>query len=473
MVIKRVFKLLFVFLSVSLAGCGVWNSASGPFPTQAAPLPLTGDKASIVGASALLLDNQPGIIGNVLTPISISTGKPVPGFTPVELGVSMTYAISADREHLVFVTNSTMSCFNACLHAFNLRTWKEEITPIVLPNSLADNIRLSFDGSGKMVAVFIDSNAGNGGQLLLVDLAQVKIVKQISVSSNIFQMAFTSNGDLAVYGNKPGKPNQLTYMYVSLYSTPELNVKWQQDLVMIAYGTESQLQPLADPSQGKYLDPAAVFSTDQSRLYIVAADEPLLVTVDFTRQSVQSAIIQPRQSLLDRLMAIGAGVVYAKMLNGTSLSASLSMDGKYLYVVGVTSTAVKDQNGDWTVKTTPLGLKVVDTSNGNLVKQLDTDASSVAASLDGKTILLNGWGDSTSSDQVWTDLVDTNTYKITGRIYDDLMPSRLLDGSLAWLGTNWQNSGPSRMSIYRSGAQNSTSKLDSSDTSDSFWIPIP
>ncbi len=473
MVAKIFYKFLFLVLFVSLSGCEAVNSTSGLQPSQAVSLPLTGDKASIVGASALLLDNQPGIIGNVLTPISISTGKPVPGFTPVEFGVSMTYAISADREHLVFVTNSTMSCFNACLHVFNLRTWKEEITPIVLPNSNADNIRLAFDGAGKMVAVFIDSNAGNGGQLLLVDLAQIKIVNQIDVSSNIFQMAFTSAGDLAVYGNKPGKPNQFTYMYVSLYATPALNVKWQQDLAMIAYGTESQLEPLADPSQGKYLNPAAVFSTDQSHLYIVAADEPLLVTVDFTRQSVQSATIQPRQSLLDRLMAIGAGVAYAKMLNGTSLSASLSIDGKYLYVVGVTSTAVKDQNGDWTVKTTPLGLKVVDARDGNLVKQMDTDASSVAASLDGKTILLNGWGDSTSSDQVWTDLVDTNTYKITGRILDYLVPSRLLDGSLAWLGTNWQVSGPSRMSIYRSGDQKSTSKLDSSNTSDSFWIPIP
>ncbi len=472
MVAKHTFKLLFFVLLISLSGCG-GNSAQSLQPSPVVSLPLSGDKASAAGATALLLENDHAKVGNFLVPISLITGKPVPGFTPVEFGLSNTYTLSADRERLVFVTNSTLSCFNACLHELNLRTWKEEITPIVLPNSLAENTRLAFDQTGNQVAVFIDSNAGNGGQLLLVDLAQAKIVQQVDVSANILQIAFTPGGELAVYGNKPGNPNQLTFMYVTLYATPGLNVKWQHDLDMIAYGTESQLDPLTDPSQGEYLNPAAVFSTDQSRLYVVAADKPLLVTVDFTRQLLSSATIQPRQSLLDQLMTIGTSVAYAKMLNGTSLSASLSMDGKYLYVVGATSAGVKDKNGDWTVQTTPLGLKVVDTSDGSLVKQLDTNASSVATSLDGKTILLNGWGDSSSSDQVWTDLVDVQTYRITGRVNDYLLPSRLLDGSLAWLGTDWQYSGPSQMNIYRSGDQSPTSILDKSQTSESVWIPVP
>ncbi len=473
MVAKYILKLLLFVLLIGLSGCGVVNSAQSPQPSPAVSLPLTGDKASSAGASALLLENDHAKVGNFLVPISLATGKPVPGFAPVEFGVSNTYAISADRERLVFVTNSTMSCFNACLHVLNLRTWKEEITPIVLPNSLADNTRLAFDQTGNQVAVFIDSNAGNGGQLLLADLAQVKIVKQIDVRTNIFQLAFTPAGDLAVYGNKSGNPNQLTSMYVTLYATPGLAVKWQKDLDMIAYGTESQVDPLTDPSQGKYLDPAAVFSTDQSRLYVVAADKPLLVTVDFTRQTVQSATIQPHQSLLDRLMAIGTSVAYAKMLNGVSKSASLSVDGNYLYVVGQSSEAVKDKNGDWGVKTTPLGLDIVDTSDGSLFKHLATNASSVSTSLDGKSILLNGWGDSSSTDQAWTDVVDVQTYKITGRVNDYLLPSRLLDGSLAWLGTNWQYSGPSTMSIYRSGTQPPMSVVDKSETSESFWIPIP
>ncbi len=473
MATKLVYKLLFIVLFVSLSGCGVVNSTPGLQLSQAVSLPLTGDKASVVGASALLLESTQNGYFN-LVPISAGDGKPVNGFAPVEFGTSTTFAFSPDRQQIAFVTNSTMSCPNACLHVLNLHAWKEDVTPIVLPNSLADWIRLTFDQSGERIALFIDSNAGNGGQLLLIDPAQDKIVQKVDVSSNIFQMAFTPAGDLAVYGNRAGNPNQLTTMYVTLFSTPSLEVKWQQDLKMVSYGTEP-LDPSADPSQGQYLDPAAVFSSAQSRLYVVAADKPLLVTVDFTRQAVQSATIQPRQSRLVRLMALGAGVVYAKMLNGTTKNAVLSNDGKYLYVIGTTTTAVKDQSGNWNMQTTPLGLQKVDLQDGTEVAKLATTASTVGLSLDGKTILLNGWDDNSAGPaHSWTDLVDAASLKVTGRIFSELLPSRLLDGSLAWLGSSWsQNGGVDKMEIYDAGTQKIRIKLADAEMNDSVWVQIP
>ena len=50
--------------------------------------------------------------------------------------------------------------------------------------------------------------------------------------------------------------------------------------------------------------------------------------------------------LLVLLMTGLAGVAYAKTLNGTVKDGVLSADGKTFYVVGQTSTAVKDADGN-------------------------------------------------------------------------------------------------------------------------------
>jgi hypothetical protein len=472
MVYKRLLILILISL-VLLTGCQVLGGNSGTPSLQATPLPFTGGNASVVGASALLLENRPLDVGFTLVPISAGDGRPVEGFAPIEFGVSATYAFSSNRQQIAFVTNTTMSCPNACLHVLNLRTWKEDITPIVLPNSLADWINLAFDPSGERIALFIDSNGGNGGQLLLADLAQDKIIQQVDVSANISQMAFTPNGDLAVYGNLPNEPNKVTIMYVTLFTIPNLSVKWNQDLDMVSFSTES-LNPSSDPSLGEYLNPAAVFSLDHSRLYVVAADEPRLVTVDFSRQTVANATIQPPRSLLEKLLDATAGIVYAKMLNGTTKNAVLSADGKYLYVVGTTTSTVKDQYGNLSMQTTPLGLQKVDISSGTEVARLATTASNVSLSLDGKTLLLNGSDDSPDGyAQAWTDVVDAASLKVTDRIGTDLMPSRLLDGSLAWLAYTWTNSGYATTEIYNPDTRSLRSKVTGQNSNDSTWIQIP
>lgn len=474
MATRRAFGLMVILGLVFLSGCQPVGGNPGVMDAQKTPLPLTGDQASIAGASALLVESNPSNAGFSLVPISARDGRPASGLVPVDLGVSPNYTFSQNRERIAYVTNSIASCPNACLHILNLHTWKEEITPVVLPDSLADLIKLAFDPTGKMIALFIDSNAGNGGQLLLVDLTQDKIIQQVNVNSNIFQLAFTPQGGLAVYGNRSGDPNKLTFMYVTLFSIPSLSVSWQQDLAMVSYGTES-LDPSGDPSQGEYLYPAAVFSLDQSRLFVVAADEPRLVTIDFARQAVSSATIQPPRSLLERLLDATASVVYAKMLNGTTKTAVLSADGKYLYVVGQTTTAVKDKDGNWSAQTTPLGLQVVIVADGAEVAKLDTTASNISLSLDGKTLLLNGWDDSGSgSSRSWTDVVDVASMKVTRRFNSELLPSRLLDGSLAWLSNTWSDSGGiSKMEIYHAGTQAFQSKLIDSEMLDSYWVPIP
>jgi hypothetical protein len=479
-----------------MAGCQVFNGL--PSPDPAAPLPLTGANASAAGASALLLYDKSGSYGEFLAPLAADSGAPAAGFAPVDFGANEEHVFSADRSLLAFASSDTAACLYKCLHVLDLRTWKETIKPVDLSNNSGAWVTLAFNPQNTIIGVALNNPDDPGGDLLMVDLAQDKVVRQVKFSSTVEQMGFTPDGSLAVYGNRapaagttatpapgidgtivPGTTgtiaaNQESKMYVTLYDGSSLEVRWNQDLDEVSYGSDFGAGVTADPSQGRFLSPAAVFSPDHSRLYVVAADKPLLVSVDFARQTVQSSDIHPRQGWLERLLTAGAGVAYAKTLNGAMKSAILSLDGKYLYIVGQTNTAAKDQNGDWFSQVTPMGLQVVDLSDGAEVGTLASGASDVRLSLDGKTLLLVGYDWSSSgASQPWTDLMDAATLKVTRRFDSELTPTRLLDGSLALLSTIWSDSGANQMAIYDPGSLTMRSQRQGTAADYAAWAPIP
>ena len=153
-------------------------------------------------------------------------------------------------------------------------------------------------------------------------------------------------------------------------------------------------------------------------------------------------------------MALGTSVVYAKMLNGISKSGVLSQDGRTFYVLGTQTTAVKGSDGMYIMKTIPLGLQIIDTADGALLSTYQTDASSLALSLDGKSLLLNGWGQDPygSNNLSWTDVLDLATLKVTQRLEGNFTPTRLLDGSLVWQGTRMNPDGTYQLLVYRPNA---------------------
>ena len=90
-------------------------------------------------------------------------------------------------------------------------------------------------------------------------------------------------------------------------------------------------------------------------------------------------------------------------MNGTHKTGAVSLDGRYLFVVGQQSVATKKDDDEFDMSNIPLGLQVIDTKDGSLVQQFDTQASQVSLSRDGKTLLLNGRGTNGVGDQGWTD----------------------------------------------------------------------
>jgi hypothetical protein len=262
-------------------------------------------------------------------------------------------------------------------------------------------------------------------------------------------------------------------MYVTLYDGSSLQVRWSQDLDKVSHGSDFTTVS-TDPSQGRFLSPAAVFSPDHARLYVIAADKPLLVSVDFAGQTVKSTDIHPRQGWLEHLLTAGASVVYAKTMNGAMKTGVLAPNGNTMYVVGQINTAVKDQDGNWSSQVTPMGLQVVDLSDGAEVGTLASGASDIRLSLDGKTLVLVGydWGSSGAS-LPWTDLVDTATLKVTRRLDSELTPSLLLDGSLALLSSIWSNSGANQLAIYDPALLTQRSQRQGTTMDYAAWLPIP
>lgn len=463
-------KILFAAgLLIILAGCQVSTSA------LATPPPLTGNRASAAGASALVITQKPLSAGVQLVPVAASTGQPAAGFAPIDLGQSSEYAFSANREQLAFITQQTAACPTNCLHLLDLRTWKETLQPFSLKEeSLAWPI-LAFNLQGTRLAVaFINQYQPTGGHLVLVDLAQARVMQQADFSANIQQMGFTPNGSLAVYGNLPAAgPGKESKMYITLYDGTSLQTLWNQNLDEVSYGTEFNSE-VSDPTLGKYLNPAAVFSANNARLYIVTADRPTLVRVDFDGRSVQSSDIHPRQGLLERLLTAGASTAYAKALNGASKTGALSPDGKFLYVIGQAYKTVKKENGDYDSTITPLGLQMVDLSDGTEAATLATTATDVSVSLDGKTILLNGYDQAADGTTItWTDLADPATLKVSRRLVGEAHPARLLDGSLVYLSSDWSYDGASRMAVYDPGSPTPRSQRQWSSQESPTWVAIP
>lgn len=460
--------LIFILaLLVLLAACQ-------PVPAATAtPAPLTGERASVVGGSALLIEALENGTKQALVPINPGTGQPAAGYAGIEVGTDVTTAFSPDREQMAILSSGAANCANYCLHRVDLRAWKEILPPVeVSPSLYISASEVVFDASASRVAFALNAQDGQKTEVVVADLKTGRLTRA-PLDMLVFNLHFMPSGSVAVYGSRK-QADQSLVLRVALLGKDSLSLDWQQDLNGLAYTTEPP-NPEIDPTQGRYLFPGAAFAPDGAKLYLVAADADKLFSVDFERRSVTSVAIQPPQSLLDRLMALTAGVAQAKMLNGTMKTALISADGKRLYVVGQTNTAVKLDNGDYQTNTTPLGLQVIDPASGALLAKLDTNATSLSIAPDGKSAFLYGWLDTGGSvSQARTELLDLSTLKVSRTLDGEIHATRLLNGQAAWLSTELVNSYTTRLSIFKAGdAAHPLSQWEAKDTAFAYWVEVP
>ena len=461
--------MLGFFMLMALPSCQSFNGLPEVLAVPTAP-PLSGPRASVLGDSALAFQQNSSYYDVDLVPISAGTGKIVSGYQPLNIGDSYQYAFSQNREQMAIVSLGSKDCQSLCLHLLNLRTWKYSMPPINLSkDASAFYSNLVFDPLGKKLAMVFD-NGNNLSQLILIDLILGKIISRLDVNYSPLLDAFTPNGSLVVWSTI--KQSQLALIgHIALLNGNNLTVFWQQDLPQVSYGNDT-LAESADPTLSRYLDPATVFSPDSSKLYIVLADEPKLLTIDLDRRSVSSIPIEPLRSMLERLLDSTTGVAYAKSLNGTIKTGLLSADGKYLFLIGQTWQAVKDKDGNWTSVPTPMGLQVIDVSNGTQVLSLVTQATDLALSPDGSMLFLYSWNTSTLS-LPSTELMDVKKLTIVNTLIGYYSPSLLLDGKIAWLYEDPQPDNSDHLAIYMPGASQPLSQWSERYTDVMYWLEVP
>ena len=84
---------------------------------------------------------------------------------------------------------------------------------------------------------------------------------------------------------------------------------------------------------------------------------------------------------------------------------------------------------------TPLGLEILQTSDGSRVKKIETDATELSISPDGYLLYLRNWGN--NQDNIpWTEIIETSTKQSVARKQGiSGMPALLMNGNYLLVST--------------------------------------
>jgi 6-phosphogluconolactonase (cycloisomerase 2 family) len=388
--------------------------------------------------SLLVTEWKGGSEDTMLFPLDPASGTALPGYPPISLGYTSFHALSPDRSTLAVVSYPSQSSYNGSLMLIDLPAWKTQRFELELMGWVST---MTFSHDGKQLAI---AHGESSYKLSMVNVEQGVITEQSQLDSFVTRLKFTESGDaLMIYspaintaanGVSAGTPQVL------LLSAADLRPRWSDELEGVRDGifpkdeTITQTQ-LYEPGNASYLSPGLVFAPDQDILYIVHADTDQLTTVNFETQEVKTVEIQTKLTWIERLLFMTAGVAYAKIGDGVSRNAAISPDGQFLYVVGVDSVTSQDQQGNWQMEQTSLGLEILQTSDGSRVERIETDTTELSISPDGRFLYLRNWGGN-QNNIPWTEIFDTSSGKlIIRKTRISGLPALLMNGEFLLVST--------------------------------------
>jgi hypothetical protein len=263
---------------------------------------------------------------------------------------------------------------------------------------------------------------------------------------------------------------------VLLLNAADLTPRWSAELKDVHDGifpsdetvTESNFY---EPGNAFYVSPGLAFAPDQDVLYIVHADSEQLTTVDFENQMVRTVDIEPKLTWFEKILSSTAGTARAKVADGITRQAVISPDGQFLYVTGINSETFDDQNGNWQMDQTPLGLEILQTSDGSRVERMDTDATEVSISPDGRFLYLKTWG-SNLNGTPQTETFDTsNGQTLTQKPGIAGQPALLVNGEYLLVSTYTTSDDSHHMSVLSPDGSNVLAEWTASTYV--WWLTTP
>lgn len=428
---SRISILFALSLSILLTACAPATPPPAPIlpspspqPTPLPPAPILTPEPISVGAPVIEYDNNG--LGKLLV-ISSVTGKTFEAFAPIQLGQNYSYAFAPDGRTLALVSNGD-------LYLIDLPSWKYRTFPDAGPHGWLSAVVYNTDGTLLALA-----SGDPDAALRIVDAKSGEVKASAQTGFAIRKVKFTAGGKaLMVYGPRiaAGGPAanagvSVGAPKVALFNVSDLRVLWSVELNGVRHGVfpknpeTANTQAIYEPGAATQYEPGAAFAPERDALYLIHGDEDKLTTVDFINQKVRTVDVRVKTTWLDQLLALTAGVAYAKGMDGTIKQAVISPDGKFLYVTGNTSTVSQRADGNWDITFTPIGLQMIAAEDGALLATVDNGASSIIAlSPNGDQILLSSWN--TNSSDVY-DLAAARLIKRMDNVY--LTPTRRMDGS--------------------------------------------
>jgi DNA-binding beta-propeller fold protein YncE len=411
--------------------------------------------------------------GTILFPIDPRTGTALPSYQPIALGYSSYQVFSPDHHTLAAVSFPNETTHHGSLILIDLRKWRTQRFDLELIGWVA-NMAFSPDGNHLAIA-----HGENSNRVTIFDLQKRIIRAQTKVDPIIAKMKFTASGNaLMLYGQmiqnrfteaemNAGAPQVL------LLDATDLRTRWSAALETVhdgIYPTDESVtsSTLFQPGNAVYLSPGLVFAPDQDLLYVIHPDSEQLTTVDFGAHRVRTIEIQPQLSLFERFLSLTAGTAHAKVADGTSKQAAISPDGQFLYVVGVNNVSSQDQNGNLQMEQTPLGLETVRIIDATRVERLESDATELSRSPDGRYLFLRAWPSSTP----WTDVFDTTTRQIVAHKNQAFaQPALLMNGEFVLASTISFSESSNWMSVLEADSLDAISTWTGKEYI--FWLPTP
>ena len=468
----RVLPVFLIFLLI-LTAC-----AAPPAPT-AAPAEVSEPQSDApvldgtFGTSLLVTEWRGSSEGNVLFPLDPSTGKALPGYEPISLGNSSYHAFSTDRKTLAVIRFPTDSATDGELLVIDLSTWKTRRTDIGL-RGWGNASALSPDG--RYLAL---SHGESRYTLTLVDIEKGVITAQSQTDSFVSRLKFTEDGQgLMLYSPRIDSENGLTAgpPQVFLLDAGDLRPRWSAELDGVHDGVFAKDETVTtatihEPGMASYISPGLVFAPDRDTLYVVHADSEQLTTVDFESQRVKTVEVQPKLTWFERLLSMTADTAYAKIGDGITRQAAVSPDGQILYVAGVNNATVQDERGNWQIEQTPLGLEILQTSDGSRLDHIEADTTELSISPDGRFLYLRHWG-SPEDNIPWTEIFDTASGELLTRKKGlSGMPAWLMNGEYLLVSTYSTAESSHHMSILE--PDGSSVLAEWTDSTYIWWMTTP
>jgi len=463
-------RLLTVFLTLvlTLTACAISDENKSP-PTT----PTVVSAKPTIETSLLVTQSKGSSEGNLLFPLDPVSGKPLPNYPPISLGYSSFHAFSPDRRTLAVISFPGESAYNGSLLLIDLPAWKTQLFELDLTGWVNSMV---FSPDGRQLAIAYGESTY---KLTIINVEKGNSIVQEPLDSFVSRMKFTESGDaLMLYSQAISTTDGMSSAppQVLLLDAADLTLRWAAELKGVRDGIfpkDETVTPanLYEPGQAVYLSPGVVFAPDRNVLYIVHADSEQLTTVDFNSQEVKTVEIQAQLSWFERLLSLTAGVAYAKAADGTSKQAVLSPDGQLLYVIGVNNTSSQDEQGNWEFTQTPLGMEIIQTSDGSRVERMETDATDLSISPDGHFLYLRNWGNNPNNIP-WTDILDaTNRQIITRETELAAMPALLMNGEFLLVSTYSTSEYTHYMNILRPDDLSMLSNWIDTEYVD--WLTVP